>query len=42
MVVGVADHLEIWNPTRWSEHYSELDEQAERMAEELVTGSDRA
>jgi len=42
MVVGVADHLEIWNPTQWSEHYSELDEHAERMAEELVAGTDRA
>ena len=35
VVVGVADHLEIWNPQRWAEHYAELDEQAERMAEEL-------
>ena len=38
MVVGVADHLEVWNPERWSEHYAELDEHAERMAEELVGG----
>jgi MraZ protein len=38
MVVGVADHLEVWNPERWSEHYAELDEHAERMAEELAGG----
>lgn len=38
MIVGVADHLELWNPTRWSEHYAELDDQAERMAEELAAG----
>ena len=35
IVVGVADHLEVWDPQRWAEHYAELDEQAERMAEEL-------
>jgi MraZ protein len=39
MVVGVADHLEVWQPQRWAEHYAELDEQAERMAEELAEGS---
>ena len=33
IVVGVSDHLEVWNPERWAEHYAELDEQAERMAE---------
>ncbi|MCD6014434.1 MAG: division/cell wall cluster transcriptional repressor MraZ [Solirubrobacterales bacterium] len=38
MVVGVADHLEVWSTTRWTEHYAELDEQAERMAEELAAG----
>jgi transcriptional regulator MraZ len=38
MVVGVADHLEVWDPKRWSEHYAELDEHAERMAEELAGG----
>lgn len=38
MVVGVGDHVEVWNPARWAEHYSELDQQAERMAEELATG----
>ena len=39
MVVGVADHLEIWSPERWAEHYAELDEHAERMAEELAESS---
>ena len=38
MVVGVDDHLELWNPKRWAEHYAELDEQAELMAEELAAG----
>jgi MraZ protein len=38
MVVGVDDHFEVWNPDRWTEHYAELDEQAERMAEELASG----
>ena len=35
MVVGVGDHLELWNPERWAEHYAELDEQADQLAEEL-------
>ena len=38
MVVGVGDHVELWNPAKWTEHYSDLDEQAERMAEELAAG----
>lgn len=36
IVVGVGDHIELWNPTRWSEHYAEVDRQAEQMAEELA------
>ena len=39
VVVGVDDHLEIWNPERWTEHYAEIDAQAERMAEELAAGN---
>ena len=35
MVVGVGDHLELWNPERWAEHYAELDAQADQLAEEL-------
>ena len=38
MVVGVADHLEVWDPERWAAHYAELDEQAEQMAEDLAVG----
>ena len=30
IVVGVDDHLEVWNPERWAEHDAEIDEQAER------------
>jgi MraZ protein len=37
MVVGAHDHLEVWNPDRWAAYYAEIDEQAERMAEELAT-----
>ena len=36
IVVGVGDHLEIWNPDRWAEHYAELDRQADELAEELA------
>lgn len=38
VVVGAADHLQIWNPERWAEHYAVIDEQAEAMAEELASG----
>jgi MraZ protein len=41
-IVGVDDHLEVWNPGRWAEHYAELDEQAERLAEELAAGPTEA
>ena len=34
-VVGVGDHVELWNPERWEAHSAELDEHAEAMAEEL-------
>ena len=34
-VVGVGDHVELWNPDRWAAHSAELDEHAEAMAEEL-------
>lgn len=37
-VVGVDDHLEIWSPERWNDHYAELDQQAEQLAEELAAG----
>ena len=38
MVVGVDDHLELWSSERWAEHYADLAQQAERMAEELAAG----
>lgn len=42
VVIGVGDHLEIWNPERWAEHSAEIDEQAERLAEELADSDLRA
>ena len=36
VVIGVEDHLEAWNPKRWTEHYAEIDAQAVAMAEELA------
>jgi len=38
VVVGVDDHLEIWDPERWSAHDAEIDAEAEEMAEELAAG----
>ena len=38
MVVGVDDHLEVWSPRNWATHDAEIDAEADRMAEELVTG----
>jgi MraZ protein len=38
VVVGVDDHLELWSNDRWSEHYADLAQQADRMAEELAAG----
>lgn len=38
MIVGAFDHLQVWSPERWAAHYAEIDEQAERMAEELAGG----
>ena len=36
MVVGVDDHLEIWNPERWTAHEAEIDAGAVDMAEQLA------
>ncbi|HEY8466328.1 MAG TPA: division/cell wall cluster transcriptional repressor MraZ [Solirubrobacterales bacterium] len=36
VVVGVEDHLEVWNPERWAQHAAEIDAQAGAMAEELA------
>jgi DNA-binding transcriptional regulator/RsmH inhibitor MraZ len=38
-VIGVADHLEIWNPGSWAEHDAELDATASEIAEEIAGSS---
>ena len=38
MVVGVADHLEIWNTKRWADHDAEINATAAEIAEELAHG----
>jgi len=35
MVVGVDDHLEVWEPKAWAEHDAEIDAQADELAESL-------
>jgi MraZ protein len=42
VVVGVDDHLELWNPERWAAHSAEIDDQAERLAEELAASDSPA
>jgi MraZ protein len=42
VVIGVADHLEIWNTAAWSEHDAEIDETATEIAEELAGGGPRS
>ena len=39
VVIGVADHLEIWNPGSWAEHDAELDATASEIAEEIAGSS---
>jgi transcriptional regulator MraZ len=39
MVIGVDDHLEVWDPKRWAEHDAEIEAETGRMAEELAAGS---
>ena len=36
VVIGVADHLEIWNTRAWDQHDAEIDETATEIAEELA------
>jgi MraZ protein len=36
IVVGADDHLEVWNPERWTAHSEEMDAQASAVAEELA------
>ena len=38
LVVGVDDHLEVWNPRRWADHEAEIDAHADRIAEDLASG----
>lgn len=38
IVVGVEDHLEVWDPGRWGTHSAEMEEQAVTVAEELAAG----
>jgi MraZ protein len=42
VVIGVADHLEIWNTGAWNEHDAEIDETATEIAEELAGGGPSA
>ena len=39
VVIGVADHLEIWNTKRWADHDAEIDATAAEIAEELAHGA---
>jgi MraZ protein len=39
VVIGVADHLEIWNQRSWAEHDAEIDATAAEIAEELAGGA---
>ena len=36
VVVGLVDHLEIWDAETWREHNQEIDEGAEEMSEEVA------
>jgi MraZ protein len=38
VVIGVADHLEIWNERSWAEHDAEIDATAAEIAEQLAGG----
>lgn len=39
-VIGVDDHLEIWDPDRWAAEEAEIDAAADALAEELAAASD--
>ena len=38
VVIGVADHLEVWNAKRWAEHDAEIGAEAAELAEGLAAG----
>jgi transcriptional regulator MraZ len=37
-IVGVDDHLEVWDPERWAEHEAQIEAQTERMSEDFAAG----
>lgn len=41
MIVGVGDHLEIWDADRWREHEREVDTRAAEIAEGIAAGEAR-
>ena len=40
VIVGVDDHLEVWNPKAWAEHDAEISAQTEEMAEDFAGEGD--
>jgi division/cell wall cluster transcriptional repressor MraZ len=38
VVIGVADHLEIWNTGAWEAHDAEIDATAAEISEQLAAG----
>ncbi|MBA2239914.1 MAG: division/cell wall cluster transcriptional repressor MraZ [Solirubrobacterales bacterium] len=38
-LIGVDDHIEVWEPGRWAEEEAAIDAQADEMAEELAAQS---
>lgn len=38
MVVGAGDHAEVWDREKWAEHYADIDQRADLMAEKLAAG----
>jgi MraZ protein len=39
VVIGVADHLEIWSPEEWAKHDAEIEATAAEIAEQLAGGA---
>ena len=37
-IIGVQDHIEIWDRVAWAEYLSHLEEEADATADELATG----
>jgi MraZ protein len=40
VIVGVRDHLEIWDRAGWEQHVTEMEGSAEDVAERLATQRD--